>query len=695
MYILSVFISAFLLFQVQPLMGKLLLPWFGGAPAVWSTLILFFQMLLTGGYAYAYGLIGIKDRKKQAVVHTLVIGLSVVLLVFLASMWPSPITPGADWKPAGIERPILQIFKLLALSVGLPYFALATNSTLVQVWFNRRHPNKSPYWLYAFSNTGSLLALVTYPLLIEPAFTLRAQGSIWAAAYLVFVLITLFILHRKREAEPAAGRRDAPAGMPANAAKPSWTSQGLWVALSATASILLLAVTNQMTLDVPPIPFLWVIPLSLYLSSFILAFSGEGRYHRPFFSLLLAVSSVGVMLVVLLPTLGFVPQIAIYSLFMFAAFMAAHGELYRLRPAAVYLSRFYLLISIGGALGGLMVNLVAPAVFSSYWEFYLGWGLLLILMVVMTYVRKTHELRKPWAFYHDVLVGGLAVGVVVFSGFIVNIISTGNQFFDRNFFGVVRISYDEETDAHQMFSGTTLHGFQYLDAQKRDIPTAYYWTGSGIGQLFRHHPRPTGKLKVGLLGLGAGTLSAYGQPGDEFRYYEINPMVVDLANGAGGYFSFVSDSAAEVTVVLGDARISLENELIQGTRQEFDILVIDTFSGDSIPVHLITKEAFELYLDHLAPDGVIALHISNRYLDLQPVVRRLTTQFGLYAGVIQTAPPPEDAPAARASTWVLVAEHSDIFEIPEIALSIDRLEGSAAAIPLWTDEYSNLIQIIQ
>jgi hypothetical protein len=580
---------------------------------------------------------------------------------------------------------------LLAASVGLPYFTLATNSTLVQVWFGRRFPGRSAYWLYAFSNSGSLLALLSYPVLIEPTFAIHAQGRLWSFAFIAFGALSIAML-RRGMTENGEG---VAAAEPAHAeAKPSGWVQALWVALAASASTLLLAVTNQLTADVAPIPLLWIIPLSLYLLSFIIAFSGERWYYRPLFSVLLIGTSVVVGLLQARPFLGFAGQIGAYALFLFAACMSAHGELYRLRPGAAHLSRFYLLVSVGGALGGVFVNLVAPVAFPSYWELYIGWALVVTLLAVSTFVSKTHELPRRLRFAHDAVVGAMAVIIVLAAYVFIRYSGGSNAFFDRNFFGVLRVYEDEGDGIYTMLHGSTLHGKQFIAEELRAVPTTYYWEGSGIGLLLRNHPRPEGNLHVGLLGLGAGTLGVYGEPGDAFRYYEINPMVVELAEGQGGYYSFVPDSAAETMIVLGDARISLENELAAGAAQDFDVLVLDTFSGDSIPVHLLTEESFALYLEHLKPTGVIAVHISNRYLDLQPVLWQLAEAHGLHMGVIEVFPPEDASHYANVSLWALLTRDSSIFFLTEIAEHVDLLESYTTDVRLWTDDYSNLFQIL-
>lgn len=686
-YLLSIFLSAFILFQIQPIIARFILPWFGGTPAVWSTVLLFFQMLLTGGYGYAYGLIGRVRADRQGRWHLLLLGGSLAGLVVLGLLWPSPITPGAEWKPASVDWPIARIFVVLALSVGLPYFTLATNSPLMQAWFSRALPGQSPYWLYALSNIGSLLALVSYPFLIEPWLTLREQGWLWSAAYTLFVILTGLSAWRSMKRHVEVDQ--ATYGSSPN---PTPGRQVLWVALSASASALLLAVTSQMTQEVAAIPFLWVLPLAVYLLSFVLTFSGERWYHRPTFSILLAAVSIGLGWIILTPLADILWQLAVYTVFLWVVCMVAHGELYCLRPAPDHLTRFYLMTSVGGALGGLIVNLLAPYIFSGYWELYIGWALITLLLAGLTFVRPT-ELRPRWRFGHDVAVGALAVMVTLFAGFTVLALAGGDLARGRNFYGVVRVRIDSANNAYAMIHGVTLHGSQFIDPAQRSEPAGYHWPGSGIGLALQQHPRYGQGMRVGVLGLGVGVLAAYGQPGDVYRFYEINPLVVDLAEGQGGYFSFLRDSPADISVALGDARLVLEQELAAAQPQNFDVLALDAFSSDSIPVHLLTREAFEVYLQHLAPDGVIAAHISNRHVDLRPVLLQVAETFDLHA-VILDIPASTTEPATFNSWWILLTRDPTFLTQPAIAAQAQSFEG-VAMVRLWTDDYSNLVQMLK
>lgn len=676
-FTVSIFLSAFLLFQIQPMIGKFILPWFGGAPAVWSTAMLFFQALLTGGYAYAYWLIGRAKTGLQILIHVALILFSIAVLIRLSFAWSSPITPDASWKPNEVASPILDIFKLLVVSVGLPYFILAANGPLMQAWFSRIFPDKSYARLYSLSNLGSLLGLLAYPALIEPQLTLRAQGWMWSIGFALFGLFAVWIAWRSRLVSPLSRVKvdSVPSGRRLSSAL-----LALWIVLSATASLFLLSVTNQISQEVAVIPFLWILPLTIYLLSFILTFSGERVYNR---------NAYAALFVMLRATsIHIYWQVGAYCLLLFAACMLCHGELYLIRPGAEHLTSFYLMVSIGGACGGLFVSLIAPFIFNGYWEFFVG--LAMTIAIALTVIRRNSETvaRARFAFTVFALV---TILLAVLSGGY-----SGALFSKRNFYGVIRVRgivvEGSNEPALVMSHGITIHGLQFTNPALRDTPTTYYVRDGGAGLAILNHPKYGKKMRVGMLGVGAGTLAAYGQPGDVYRLYEINPLVVSLAEGQDGYFTFVSDSAADVTMILGDARISLERELAEGDSQNFDVLVLDTFSSDSIPVHLVTKEAFALYLEHLAPGGVIAAHITNLHLDLQPVFWRLAKYYGLTMARVNYS---GDNDGGYASHWILLARDSALLDNPTIQNRAVDLSGYSTNVQLWTDDYSNLFQILK
>ena len=688
-FAISVFLSAFLLFQVQPMIGKFILPWFGGTPAVWSTAMLFFQVLLTGGYAYAYWLIGRVKSDRQSAVHVTLSLLAILVLAVLAFTWSSPVTPPASLRPGDVSSPVLDIFKLLLITVGLPYFVLAANGPLMQAWFSHIYPHGSYARLYALSNLGSLLGLLAYPTLIEPNLSLKNQGWLWSIGFIIFGMLAVWIAFQNRRAAPFASRQPVIDAAPAGS-RPTSALMSLWIALSATASLLLLSITNQISQEVAVIPFLWIVPLSLYLLSFILTFSGEAGYNRRFYLILFAISVMMIIYVLInLESVHVYLQIFAYCLLMFSACMLCHGELYRLRPKAQHLTSFYLMVSVGGALGGIFTSLIAPVIFNGYWEFMVALAMTLALwLTVLRSGRASNHIA--WARFMLVvfLLATISLSLV---GNISGILFAG-----RNFYGVIRVRTmipDGSTEpAYAMSHGITVHGLQFIKPELRDLPTTYYIRDGGAGLALLNHPRTNKGLKVGLLGLGAGTLAIYGQPGDEYRLYEINSIVTELADGQGGYFSFLSDSQANITTVLGDARISLERELDEGQPQNFDVLVLDTFSSDSIPVHLVTKEAFDLYLQHLAPDGVIAAHISNRHLDLLPVFWQLAKFYNLH---IVSVNYPGDNLGGYATDWLLLARDPALLEIPAIQTHAVDLSTYSTHIKLWTDDYSNLFQILK
>jgi hypothetical protein len=532
---------------------------------------------------------------------------------------------------------------------------------------------------------------LAYPILIEPVLSLRLQGWVWSSGFVLFGLLVGWIAVRIGHVVPGAHPAqpgDQRAGL---RERPSFALSSLWIALSGTASLFLLSVTNQITQEVAVIPFLWVLPLGLYLLSFILTFSGEHGYHRKLYAILF-VASAGLTLFVMLraTSLHVYWQILAYCSLLFAACMLCHGELYLLRPAAQYLTTFYLMVSIGGALGGLFVSLIAPLIFNSYREFFVGLAMTLALCLMV--FRNSRDANE---FVRARFIFAIFASVTVMLSMI-DVYFSDALYTERNFYGVLRvretIPEGSAKGAYLLSHGITVHGLQFIDPALRETPTTYYVPESGVGLAIRNHPRYGQGQRVGMLGVGVGTLASYGQPGDVYRLYEINPAVIALAEGEGGYFSFVSDSQATVAIIPGDARISLERELAEGHPQSFDVLALDTFSSDSIPVHLLTKEAFALYLEHLAPHGIIAAHISNRHLDLQPVLWRLAQYYHLGLARLNY---PGDSSGGYSSYWILLTRDPALLEIPAIQERAVSLAGYSTDIRLWTDDYSNLLQILK
>jgi len=777
-YALAIFVGAFLLFQVQPLIGKYILPWFGGGPGVWTTCMLFFQMVLLGGYAYAHLLSRWFRPRTQVIIHLALLAASVALL---------PITPADAWKPTGNEDPTLRILGLLLVSIGLPYFMLSSTGPLMQHWFSLARPGASPYRLYALSNVGSLLALISYPFFFEAHLTRKHQAEWWGWGLVLFLLAAAACgvsLWRKAGASANPGEtRRAEVGSssaPENVTPWQWLA---WLLLPACASVLLLATTNKICLDVAVIPFLWVVPLAVYLLTFIIAFDSPRWYHRFPYANLLAASLVGVAWALKKGSdWSVLTQVAVYGTALFVFCMVCHGELYRLRPAPRFLTGFYLMIATGGAAGGLLVAVVAPKAFSDYYE--LHWGLmlcgLLFLVVCLTntdpptcrvrreecspetaartvapasppiqgpaertywqwlawmlpaliiwasdrvFLRLATEMNwistkhlLPWRVlvmaavamtailflirgavrtlpaWRRQFCGWFALGLALLATNLwLQVRKSGDALVhtSRNFYGVLTI-YDNDKgnpdDEHRvLLHGRITHGLQFLDPVQSEWATSYFGQETGVGVAIRSLPEAP--RRIGIVGLGAGTLATYGRKGDYFRFYEINPQVKQIAQSD---FTYLSNSAAKVEIAMGDARLSMEKEPAQG----FDLLVLDAFSSDSIPVHLLTQESFELYQRHVKTNGVLAVHISNHYLDLEPVVVNLAKHFG-YRLVKCDYEEREDAWWVYASTWMLLSRDEAFLKGPLITEATVSGKTNRTDVPLWTDDFASLFQILQ
>ena len=676
LFVVTIFLSAFLLFQVQPLIAKHILPWFGGSPSVWTVCMLFFQMLLIGGYAYAHLLDAHLTPHKQAITH---------IIILCATLLWLPIIPDTAWKPQNSETPVLHILLLLMTSVGLPYFALSTTGTLFQAWFRRLHKGHSPYPLYAVSNAGSLLALLSYPIIVEVWWSTDEQGWFWSVGFTLFVLLSCVVAYRLTT---AAGTLSAEASTITSslAEKVDGEIRFLWLSLPAIASILMLAITNHLTQNVAVVPFLWIVPLSLYLLSFILCFESERWYRRTvwwsaFFLALIAVSYSmypGVAM-----SLSLLTTLTLYNTFFFIACMVCHGELVRLRPHGKALTAFYLYIAFGGALGGLFVAVIAPLLFSSYLELHVSLALVYLLAPLAVFRDKSsrYYAGKPRWLWGLWFIGGVLLGVLLY----INKAYTHTTYTEssRNFYGVLHIADDNTGNIRKIFHGNILHGTQYLDAKRRHQPTTYYSADSGVGQVMALTAADK-QRRIGIIGLGAGTLASYGQAGDILRFYEINPEVVRLATER---FFYLSDTPALVETVVGDARLMLEAEV----DQDFDVFVIDAFSGDAIPVHLLTHEAFTIYNRHLKDDGVICVHISNRYLDLRPVIEAMATAFGLSSATIKS-----EGSISNGSTradWMVLTRNTALLTM------LDGIAAQQAAAPVlskpWTDSHSNIFTLLK
>ena len=680
LYALTIFASAFLLFLVQPIVAKQILPWFGGSAAVWATCLVFFQTTLLLGYAYADFTVRRLSPRAQVKLHVVLLAVSLIAL---------PIIPGGFWKPEGSENPVWLILGLLGATIGLPYFLLSTTSPLVQAWFARRFPGHNPYRLFALSNLASLLALLGYPFLLEPWIATRMQAWGWSAGYALFVGLAAAAAFASLKARG----QDAAAFPPPNSnlereiesdltvePPPAVARQVLWCTLAATGSVLLLAVTNHITQNVAAVPLLWIVPLTLYLLTFILCFDGKGWYRRDIILAMVA-AALGVMAWTLADpdlTHNLQLQIGVFCVGLFLACMFCHGELVRLKPAPAYLTRFYLMISLGGAIGAALVGIVAPFVLPA--DFELAGALAFCALLLLWQAR-----REPLV-YGLLNVSALLVAVGCGTWGIIEFYQS-TIVVSRNFYGVLRVQQAGDIDAErrrQLIHGNIMHGKQYLQPDLRRQATSYYTASSGIGRLIESlHPRLE-PLKVGVIGLGAGTIATYGSKGDIYRFYDINPGVITIARRD---FSFLKDSDATIELPLGDARLKLERE----APQKFDVLAIDAFSSDAIPVHLITREAVEVYLKHMKPDGVIAFHVTNRYLDLVPVVEGIAHELDLHALWIYDA---GADPLANSSSWVLIAK--DPVRLNDLRLVDNSTTiGARRDWRVWTDDFNNLVQVLK
>ena len=803
----TIFLSAFLLFQVQPMIGKYILPWFGSTPGVWATALLFFQLTLLAGYTYAHLLVSFLNWRRQAIVHASLLALALITF---------PIAPEEALKPMDPEAPVGRILLILSLSVGAPFFLLSATAPLLQRWFAVLHPHGSPYRLYALSNVGSLLALLSYPFVIERLLQLQTQTWIWTLGYVVFVglcaacgwqlLRSPVGAIKLQESAEAQSATDVTATVDGGR-RPGLGQTMLWLSLAACGSGLLMATTNQMSLDIAAVPLLWVIPLSLYLLTFILCFESERWYIRPLFAALLPLALINTVRLLHFGTvLGIMDQITGYSLTLFVCCMCCHGELSRLRPAPAQLTFFFLIVSVGGALGGAFVALLAPAFFPGVYEIHI---LLLACFALMIGVqmpqlfRKQHDnlnkggnglefmlTRLCWAVTVMAILAGAAsmlntnnwyagynVGpelAATFSAWRGNILmatplaiigllltlemwrQSGEETFHdwwyssygltrlgvstvlaigvlsltgamtwqiqekqrqvveqaRNFYGVIAIKEEEvAADDHRLLliNGRINHGSQ--SREHPTFPTSYYGPATGVGLAIRYHPQradPSREFRVGVVGLGVGTLAAYanarfnltrsyrnfelepyrGVP-DYTRFYELNPLVTQWAQQR---FSFLRDAAsrgANVEVFEGDARIVLERQLRLNEAQRFDVLVIDAFSSDAIPLHLLTQESFQTYLGHLATDGILAIHVSNRYTDLLPIIARHAEAMEI--PTIRIVNELDQSRFTDASDWILLT-NNDAF-LNKGAVRRDE-QAMPAPGPLWTDHFSSLIEVI-
>jgi hypothetical protein len=664
----TIFTSAFLLFLVQPIIAKQILPWFGGSAAVWTTCLVFFQVTLLAGYAYSDVTTRKLKPRTQVILHFILLVTSLAVL---------PIVADASWKPAGGEDPGLRILGLLVATIGLPYFLLATTGPLVQAWFARSFPHGTVYRLFALSNLASMLALISYPFVLETWVTTKVQVYAWSLGYTLFAVLCgasgLYSLRNVVAVSvPAPQSED-------NAMAPGKLDLFLWLALSAMGSWLLLAITNHITQNIASIPFLWLAPLTLYLLTFILCFESNRWYRR---SLLLGPIAVIIGfcawdLQTANVTLDLKVAISLYLTGLFACCMFFHGELAKMRPAPRYLTLFYLMVALGGALGGMFVGLIAPRIFPSYFE--LGLGLVLSAILAAVTLRKMQ-------FFVSIIAIMLAGVCSYFWYRQIEQTQEDARVMVRNFYGTLRTkdSGAEIGDAgvRQLFHGVITHGAQYLKPERHAEAITYYGPGSGVSIAIKNINSE--KQRVGVVGLGTGTLAVLGKPGDTYRFYEINPQVIAIAQSE---FTYLKDSKAKIEIDLGDARLSLERE----APQNFDVLVIDAFSSDSIPVHLITMEAMAVYLKHTKPSGAVVFNLTNRFLRIAPVVKQIADSYGIHTALIVDHPLEANY---LKSDWVIVTRDRSVIKNEAIAQKAIEIYVNPGLRP-WTDDFNNLFQILK
>ena len=744
----TIFISAFLLFQVQLIVAKYFLPWFGGTPAMWTTCMFFFQLALVAGYLYAHFLTDRVPLRWQGIVHIGVLLLAVSWLVLFAIAWHSPLLPESRLKPAGPEHPVFRLVMLLSLSAGVPYFMLSTTGPMLQRWIANANPSGTPYRLYALSNVGSFLGLLSYPFVVEPWLTVQAQAACWSLGFLVFVCLCAYCALRLRQPDLNEPRDPSASADQSPGEKPAFPALVFWLALAACGSLLFLATTNQICQNIAVVPLLWVLPLSIYLLTLVICFDRPNWYSRGIFHPAFGGSLIVTLFLLRGGALTRLPvQIGLYSAVLFVGCMVAHGELASSKPTAQHLTLFYLMVAAGGALGGIFVIIVAPHLFNSFSEYPLALWLTTLLMflgllrdqgswlyhrfglatiaVATAFLPGSIVLvmggRIGWNYLF--FIGLVLVGVFVLtsktesgfsetkriagSGFAsfamfllaaVFIMSSRMQLQSpilaaRNFYGVLTVQEinRDEWAANYLTHGRISHGFQFRDTQKSLLPTSYYGVSSGVGRALvglRGNPFNASNLRIGVIGLGVGTLAAYGQAGDYIRFYEINPEVIRIASDPR-YFTYLQKCPSKLKIITGDARLSMEAELSRNASQDFDLLVVDAFSGDAPPVHLLTRDAFQIYLKEVKATGIIAVHITNTFIDLQSVLADLAQNMRLNYTVVHSD---GDGRVSLYCDWVLLSKKPLTDRLGPTAAEPAKPRRSAR---LWTDDYSNLFAILR
>jgi spermidine synthase len=683
-FLVTIFISAFLLFQIQPILAKMALPFFGGGAAIWTACMLFFQLFLLFGYLYSHCLTKLSNLKHQILIHCCLVGTSLLFL---------PIVPFSTGISFGWQAPQLGIIFSLFIGIGFPYFLLSSTAPLIQKWYSWIPKNNEPYRLYSLSNLGSLLALLSYPFLIEPNMSTDLQANTWSIGYGVFAVLILLIGYQ------LYGRVfEKPNIIATSEQGESVTSSAtvlLWLLFSAASVILMVSTTSAMTQNVPPTPFLWILPLCIYLLTYVICFNNDKWYVRKYCFILFSGCSIAAVLMFFIGTqFNIFLQVAIYSLILFFACMLCHGELARLKPNNNKLTSFYLVMAFGGVIGSIFTSLVAEQLFTQYYEFPVGIAIVYLLFACSLWQENiNNELSRRMKKQNSYFAVASIAGLLVFSLYFLklnNVYYKDDVYNSRNFYGTLSVKdfNEAERPTRMLFDGTTSHGTQSLSELSRDIPTSYYRFDTGVSLALQTFAFKQPK-KVGVIGLGTGTLAAYGNVGDDYVFYELNP---DVELAAKNYFSYLSMSKAKVSIRIGDARVTLQNELAESGSQAYQVLVVDAFSSDSIPVHLLTLEAFQLYWKHLKEDGLLVLHISNNHLDLLPLVATLSEKTGRKMQHFYSA---SDDSNEHTAEWVVVTNNKDFYTNKKIASRSTYFKLNDEQKVLWTDAYSNLLSVIK
>ncbi|MGB7345090.1 MAG: fused MFS/spermidine synthase [Pirellulaceae bacterium] len=670
-------IGAFLVFQVQPIISKCVLPWFGGTPAVWTTCMLFFQVLLFAGYLYAHILRSCFRPAVQGALHLILLGSAALLL---------PIEPSDAWKPAGDESHTLYLLWMLGVHVGLPYFVLSSTGPLVQAWLSYRDNSDRVYRLYALSNAGSLIALLSYPFLVEPVLSVTNQSIVWSLLFCAFVLVqgTVAIgLFRVKAKTTEETEQDSIESAKHDA--PTWLARATWVALPALASVMLLVVTNHVCQDIAVIPFLWVLPLSLYLVSFIVCFDSPQWYKPKWIAAATLIAMAMIQTKGLLPgSIQLVAEAACYMLMLLGVCLLCHGEVARVKPRSELLTQYYALLSAGGAIGGMIVAVFCPLFLSTFAELPFTLSLATALTFLLFFAcQGWNETRYDWSVLRRL---GFAAVIFMIAPFITLTMTSKDKTItsQRNFFGVLKVKQNDVGTS--LVHGSTIHGMQRL-APHMDQPTTYYGHQSGIGRTILAMQENDENVKIGIVGLGCGVLAAYGRDTDEFDMIEINPAVVAIANK---HFTFLKDCPSTIRTHLGDGRLVLERM----TDDKFDVLVVDAFSSDAIPAHLLTIEAVKLYQSRLAENGILAVHVSNNHLDLEPLVHNLAKHAGMTSKVVCADGDP--SAGITPSLWMLIstADHP-LWQHESMATAKVATEAQLKNAPFWTDQRHNLVSVLR